>query len=85
MLEIKDLDWLPERNPVTNWFWRNRCWANTKDYRPRRFPSRLTRCRCSVLKDQTAHLIVIERNQAVALSKRWIGGVRFNCQRPENP
>ena len=37
-------NWLPERNSVTNLFWRNRFWANTKGYQLFRLPSKRTGC-----------------------------------------
>ena len=35
---------VPETNPVTNWFWRNRFWANAMGYQRVRFPSKQTGC-----------------------------------------
>jgi len=67
--------WLPETNPVTKPFWRNRFWASTKDCQLRRFPSRQTRCRCSVIKDQTGcpvyrRLPLRGRNGGTSMSSR---------------
>jgi hypothetical protein len=42
--------------------------ANTKDYQPRRFPTRRTHCRCSVFRDQTAGSIISNGIKAITLS-----------------
>ena len=67
--------WLPKNDPVTKRFGRNRFEATTKDFQPRRFPSRRIRCGCSVIKDQTAYPIIskgIRRSPSQAPNRmRW--------------